>query len=221
MKYTALFIALLLVAGVCSALPTTGAASLIGSNNVTVTMTGAATTCWFQWGIQTGVNMTWRTPNATPVAGICTQTIKGSPLSGNQLFYYRACDVTGCGVSASFTTLPVTAIPTSTYGDTFTNLTENNFDITLIGAATMAPYMWLLPTFPALIWSIIFMFIFIGLWLRGRDMGLIVGMGLILGAVLFFPTYGLMISMDPVFTAAGQGIMYASFAGIVLVIIKK
>jgi len=204
-----------------SATPTTGVATLIGSNNATLAMSGAATTCWFEWGMQTGNDMTWQTPNATPSGGLCNYTIRGSPYIGGQTFYFRGCDATGCGASGSFAAASVTPLPTSTYGATFENLTQNNFDITLIGGATMAPYMWLLPTYPSLIWGLIFMFIFIGLWLRGREIGTVTILGFIVGVLLFSPAYGLDIGVPQEFAAIGQGIAYACVAGYVLHLIKK
>lgn len=212
---------LLVITSLAMAAPTTGAATLVGSNNVTVAMTGASGTCWFEWGMQTGNNMTWRTPNATPSGGLWNTTIKGSPLIGSTLFYYRACDTSGCGSSSSFTTAAVTPIPTRTYGATFENLTSNNFDVTMLGGSTMIPYTWLVPGFEALIWGLIWMGILIGLWLRGRDLGYLCGLGIIIGVLLFSPTYGLNIGIPEEFATFGQGILYASIAGVLLSIIKK
>ena len=221
MRYLAVFVLVLLMVGGCQALLTTNPATLIGSNNVTLSMAGAATTCWFQWGMLPGAGMTWRTPNQTPVAGACTYRIFGSPLIGNELFYFRACDVTGCDGELTFTTATVTPIPSTTYGNTFVNLTENNFDITFVGGATMQPYMWLVPGFEALIWGLIFMFVFIGMWLRGREIGTITILGFIIGVLLFSPAYGLDIGIPPEFAAFGQGIAYACVAGFLLSLIKK
>lgn len=204
-----------------TAVPTTGAATLVGSNNVTVAMSGAATTCWFEWGILPGSGMTWDTPNRTPSGGMCNTTIKGSPLVGNQVFYFRACDATGCGDDGTFTTAAVTPIPAFTYGAIFDNMTENNFDITMIGEANMGPYSWLVPTLPSLIWGLIWGFMLIGLWWRGRDMGYTVGIGVLVGIILFSPAYGLGIGIPQEFATIGQGILYASLAGVILVIIKK
>jgi len=204
-----------------SAAPTTGTATPVGSNNATVAMSAATGTCWFQWGTQNAENMTWRTPNQTSSSGLCNATIKGSPLSGNQLFYFRACDDTGCGSDGTFTTAAVTPIPTPTYGYVFNNLSSNNFDIPLIGWATMQPYMWLVPGFEALIWGLIFMFVFIGLWLRGREIGTVTILGFIIGVILFTPAYGLDVGIPQEFAALGQGIAYACVAGFILSLIKK
>lgn len=203
------------------ALPTTGASSLVGSNNATVTMTGAATACWFEWGILEGDGMSWRTANKTPAAGVCTDTIKGSPLIGAQKFYYRACDASGCGADSSFTTLPVTPLPTFTYGQIFSNLTESGFDITLIGFATVRPFVWVVPTFPGLIWGLLLTGLLIGLWLRGRDLGYVSIVGFIISIAFFGGSWGLGIDLDPTFISFGQGIFYATVSGTILSIIKK
>ena len=207
-----------------SALPFTDSpATDIGSNNATLFMTGASTTCWFQYGMLPGNNMTWKSPNQTPSGGLCNYTIKGSPITPLTVYYYRACDVTGCGSDDSFTTAAVTPIPTSTFGSIFQNLSDNNFDITLIGAATIQPFYWAAPTMPSLIWALLFMGLLIGMWLRGRDLGYVAIFGIII-SVLFIGTtssYGLGIVVDPVFTDIGQGIVYATIAGVILAIIKK
>ena len=51
-----------------SALPTTGAATLIGTNNATLAATGVTTTGWFEWG-QYQNSLYWRTSNVTASAG--------------------------------------------------------------------------------------------------------------------------------------------------------
>lgn len=219
----AVMLGLLLIATV-SAVPVTGAlAKDIGSNNATLYMTGAATTCWFQYGMQTGENMTWKSPNQTPSGGLCNYTIYGSPITPVTIFYFRACDTTGCGASSSFTTSAVTVIPTSTYGSIFDNLTESNFDITRIGMSTIQPLYWVVPSMPSLIWALLFMGLFIGMWLRGRDLGYVALIGIIVSVAFMGTTssYGLGIVVDPVFSDMGQGIVYATVAGIILAIIKK
>jgi len=204
-----------------SAVPTTGAATMVGSNNATVTMSGATGDCWFIWGQLNNYEETWRTPNGTPNEGACSYRIKGSPLIGNTLFYYAACDSTGCGSELSFLTLEVTPVPTTTYGAIFDNLTENGMDLTLVGWQSTAPYMWLVPDFAALVWGLIFAFIFVGLWLRGRDVTVPTIVGFIVGSFLFSGGYGLNLGIPIEFVGISQGLMYASLAGIILAIIKK
>jgi len=220
MKRLLLFLALLCCIASVSALPTTGAATAVSSNNATLHAAGATTPCWFVWGQQSD-GETWKTPNQTAVAGVCTYTVKGSPLLGNTLFYFKACDSTGCGNELSFTTLTVTPIPTTTYGATFDNLTESGMDLTLVGINAVAPYSWLIPDFAALVWGVMFGFIFIGMWLRGRDMLTPTVTGIIIGGFIFFGGQGLNLGLPTQFVDLAQGLTYASIAGTVLIIIKK
>jgi hypothetical protein len=212
---------LILAAPHVGALPTTGAATLVGSNNVTVTSSGAATTCWFEWGMLTDGEESWSTPNQTPVGGVCTKTIKGSPLVGGSVFYYRVCDVTGCGADATFTTAAVTPIPTTTYGAIFDNLTDNQMDITMVSYQATAPYMWLVPGNAVLVWGLLFSFIFMGMWLRGRDVTVPTIVGFLIGSFIFMGNYGLQLGIPGEIAELGQGIMYAAIAGILLSLIKK
>lgn len=204
-----------------TAIPTTGAATAVGSNNATLAMTGAGTTCWFVWGQLPLTDQSWKTPNMTPAAGVCSYNLKGSPILASTVFYYRACDETGCGNTLSFTTAAVTPLPTTTYGATFDNLTENGMDITLVGVNSVAPYMWLVPGFEALIFGLIFSAIFLGLWLRGRDVTVPMIVGFIIGSFIFVGNYGLALGIPYEFAAMGQGLMYAAMAGVILAIIKK
>lgn len=217
-----IFAVLMLLAAPSMAVPIIGPVSDVGSNNATVILGGAVGTCWFEWGLSQGDNMSWRTPNQTPdAAATCEYTIKGSPIFGNQKWYFRGCDTTGCSADGNFTTLQVTPLPTFTYGAIFQNLTSNGFDITLIGLFTIAPYAWVVPTFPGLIWGLLLTGLLIGVWMRGRDLTYVSILGFILSVAFFGGSWGLGIDLDPTFIAAGQSIFYASIAGAVLTIIKK
>lgn len=218
-----IFVILLIIAliiGGVGALPTTGLVQDVGSNNFTMYMNGASTTCWFRYG-ENPQYLTWKTPNQTPSGGLCNYTARGSPITPVTLYYWRACDVTGCGSTEAFDTIAVTPIPTTTYGSIFQNLTDNNFDVTLIGAATIQPLYWLVPTMPSLIWALLLTGLLVGMWLRGRDLGYVSIFGVVISLAFFGSTYGLGIVVDPVFVALGQGILYATVAGIVLSIIKR
>lgn len=214
-----LLIVVILVVPVCAA-PTTGAATLVSSNNATVAMTGAATTCWFEWGSKSG-SLVWDTPNQTPSGGACSYRIHGSPLLGSTTFYYRACDVTGCGAEGSFTTAAVTPIPTTTYGATFDNITESGFDITYAGNAVMAPYLWLVPGYEVFVFGLLFASIYLGIWVRSRDVTVPAIAGILCGGFIFFADRGLMLGIPGEFSAIGQGLLYAALAGLILSVIKK
>jgi hypothetical protein len=214
-----LFAALLifaLIAGV-SAIPVTGAAAGMTSNSVTLAAAGVTTTAWFEYGLTSG-SLLWQTPNET-ASGAYSRTITGSPLMGGQTFYYRICDVTGCGAEGNFVLLAVTPQPTTTFGYIYQNVTESGFNPAIVAYNAMEPYMW--PAIPArsVIWGMFFLFIFAGLWMRERDVTIPVILGLIVGFMAFNPVYG--VAMPAEFIGMSQGIAYASLAGIVFAIFKK
>ena len=62
-------VVLILCVSVVSALPTTGAATLVGSNNATLHATGVTTEGWFEWGSLQDY-LYWKTPNITASAGV-------------------------------------------------------------------------------------------------------------------------------------------------------
>lgn len=215
-KLSILFITLLLMVSCVSALPTTGAATLISSNNVTLAATGTTTTAWFEYGLTSG-SLIWHTPNES-ASGAYSKRVVGSPLMGGQKFYYRVCDVTGCGVEADFTLATVTPQPQTTYGYLYQNITESGFDPAVLGLNAMAPYMWPVPV-QSYVWGMIFLFIYAGLWMRGRDVTIPVILGLVVGFIALNPSYG--VGMPPEFVGISQGIAYASLAGIVMALFKK
>lgn len=217
MKHLILILALLMIAASASALPTTGAATLIGSNNVTLAAAGVTTTAWFEYGLTSG-SLIWKTPNQT-ATGAYSRFVYGSPLMGGQKFYYRACDVTGCGAELSFTLATVTPQPQTTFGYIYQNVTESGFDPAIMALNAMEPYMW--PVMPAtsVVWGLLFFFIFAALWIRGRDVTIPVILGLIIGFVAFNPAYG--VGIPAPFVGISQGIAYASLAGIIMALFKK
>lgn len=207
---------MLLVSSV-SAAPVTGAASLIGSNNVTLAAAGVTAPVWFEYGMTSG-SLIWRTPNETKT-GAYSRWVYGSPLMGGQKFYYRVCDSVGCGVEKDFTMAVVTPQPQTTFGYIYQNVTESGFDPSIMALNAMEPYMW--PVMPAtsVVWGLVFFFIFTALWIRGRDVTIPVILGLIVGFIAFNPAYG--VGMPAPFVGISQGIAYASLAGIILAIFKK
>jgi hypothetical protein len=198
------------------AVPTTGAAGLVGSNNATLFLTGGSGTNWFEYGQKTG-SLTWRTPNTSN----SNYTVYGSPLLGATKFYYRACDNTGCGAESSFTTVALTPSPQTTFGAALNNMTQSNYDIEVIAGNSIAGYFWLVPTFPTIVWGLLFFAIYLGLWIRERDLVVPVILGLITGSFVMFSDSGLSLGLPIEFLSIAQGITYAAVAGIVLSIMKR
>lgn len=208
-------VGIILIAGIASALPTTGAATAIGSNNVTIGCSGATGNWWVQWGSNDKVY--WQ---SSPQSG-ATYRIHESPLTGNTLFYYQCCDSTGCGTQGTFTTLPVTPLPTQTIGSMYENMTESGYDLPSIAANIVAPFTWG-GTDITIIFMLIFSPIFIGVWLRSRSSLIALLLGFITGGfILTLQTSNIGISMPAEIVGIAQAMVYIAFAGAVLYVLHR
>ncbi|MDD2246325.1 MAG: hypothetical protein PHC39_04505 [Proteiniphilum sp.] len=211
---------LLCLVSIASAVPTTNAATLVGSNNATVSATGAAGTYgWFIWGQNIG-NEYWITPNITISTGAFSYTLRQSPLFGNTRFYYKACDQTGCGNEQSFTTIPVTPIPQQAIGTFYTNITESGMDIPNMAIHLADAYMWT-STPITLVFMLIFSPVFIGVWLRSRTVLVALILGFIAGSFILYSNAVLGVSMPGEVADLARAICYIAFAGVIVYIIKR
>jgi len=213
----------LLAGGLATAAPTTGAATLVGTNNATLHMTSAGgIASWFEWGQNTDA-LTWTSPNFTSIAGANSYVVKGSPLNGDSTFYFRACDNTGCGNTLSFATPHITPMPTTTFKTVFTNLTESQFNLIFIPINAVAAYGWVLPgSLVTVMWGLVFSTIFVGMWLSGRGTLIPAILGLMVGAFLWSNGTGqLGMPIAAELVDLGMGIMVAAVAGILLGTFKR
>jgi len=227
MKRLLLLVAVLVVFGsFVSAVPTTGAATLVGNNNVSLHATGAASPAWFQWGQHTG-KLYFKTPNDTTSGGLLNHTLAHSPLYGSTLYYFKACDSTGCGNELTFTTSAVTPMPTNAMGQRLTAFMESeNFDITKIPEVGFDPYSWMMPTDPPgfalmLITGLMLFTIFYGQFVRGRNVAVPALVGGIILPFFLYANTGLNLGIPPEMAAIAQGVMYACIAAVILVVFLK
>jgi len=216
MRIIPAFLLVLFLCSVVSALPTTGASSLISSNNVSLAATGVTAPAWFEYGMTSG-SLIWRTPNET-ATGAYTRRVYGSPLMAGQKFYYRICDSTGCGAESFFTLAVANPQPQTTFGNAYYNITESGFDPAIIALNAMSPYIWPVSS-PSIVYGLVFLFVFAGLWIRGRDVTIPSILGLLVGFVILNPVYGM--GIPAAFSGVSQGIAYASIAGIIMGLFKK
>lgn len=208
------------------AAPVTGAVTKIGNNNATFNAAGASGLTWFEWGLYTG-KLYLHTKNVTaPGGGAVSITVKDYPFYGSTKYYVRACDTSGCGAEVDFTILAVTPLPTTTYGATFTNMTESDFDIAFIPGNAITPYTWPLPTEPegagtGILTGLALFGLFAGLWIRGKNAAISATVGAILTALFAYSDSGLKLGVPPEFLAVGQGVFCLAMAGILLWMFKK
>jgi hypothetical protein len=221
MRYLWLLVGVMVaVCGIVSATPITDAATAIGNNNVTMNGHGVAagTTGWFQFGMKQGYTYA-HTKNITASGtGGIVYTMRGTPLFGCTTYYYRACDVTGCGSDVSFVILQVTPLPAVTFGSFIENVTENQFDVSNLiwnsiqmyvppdtGSAGVTIFV-----------SLFLSMIFVGIWLRTRGTIVATALGVICIGLFIGVATGLQWGMAPEFVAAAQALLYVSFAGIIV-----
>jgi hypothetical protein len=214
--YLVLIIPLLFAAAL--ALPTTGAATMIGSNNVTIPVTViTGSLVWVNWGQNPGGEC-WNTPNQTVSGASASVTISGSPLLGFTKYYAVACDSTGCGNEISFTTLPITPIPVTNYAAGYRNLTESRFNLVMIGGTLFRAYTTLMPA--SVVFGLLFGGITIGMWQRTRSVRLISILMMIASPFIVLSGAGLMLGVPLAEQSLGQVLLAAGLAGVFLSFIK-
>lgn len=178
------------------------------------------------WGQYTG-KLYLKTPNDTTSGGVLNHTLAHSPLYGSTLYYFKACDQTGCGNELTFTTAAVTPMPTTTLGARLQTFMESeNFDITKIPEVGFEPYSWMLPTDPPgfslmLITGLMLFTIFYGMFVRGRNVAVPALVGGIILPFFLYANQGLNLGIPPEMAAIGQGVMYACIAAILLTLFMK
>jgi len=214
-----LFVCLLLIVPAMAA-PTTGAAVLIGSNNVTIPMAGVTgTNCWVLWG-QTPEGMLWVTSNATASAGAANALIWGAPLTGNTVYYAKACDLTGCDAgSQMFTTAAITPIPTSSFGTGFRNITDTHFQPMYLVPAIFLAYFNVVPA--TIFFGILFGMVTLGIWRRTKSVRMISVLMIIISPLIMTANTGMNFGVPVTFQALGQALMAAGVAGMLLSLVKK
>ena len=153
--------------GICQAIPTTGAASLISSNNFTSTATGVTgDTAYVIWGQATGI-YNFNSGNWSGTGGTVDVEVVGAPLIGGRTVYYKACDSTGCGSELTVAIPSITPLPVPTYGNAMRDIIHRRFAFWNITDKIPEAYTYTgMPVI--LIWGGIYAAILIGFWLRTR-----------------------------------------------------
>lgn len=214
---TLFFLVMLLTIGICHAAPTTQAASLVGSNNITFNAGGAITyPLWFVWGLSSG-HEAWKSPNLTSGT---EYTQSGSPLYSLTTYYFKACDPTGCGAELSTTTTAVTPLPTITLGLAITNMSVSGFDILMVTTNALLPYQWL-GTPIGVIFGWIFIAVFFAIWIRTRSVSVVSILGLISSGCLVVSSVGLQLPIPAELIAVSQMILYVTITACIIVLIKR
>lgn len=214
----------LLISPVLAA-PTTDAVTEITAGQVRFNAHGGSGNGWFEWGGVSGSSYVWTTPNQT-VSGAFTDTQFGAPMLSGQTYYVRACDSTGCGGEVSFTTSAAKMINQTWFGMDVITIQRSGFNLTQTIPIVLSPYVgaftaWGTPTglSSTIVWALLFIFIFLGYWLRQKDVTILVFMGLAVGSGFIWGAGGL--GLPPEMVSIGQGLLIASLAGILMAWVSK
>ena len=220
MRYAiAILLLLLTTISIAGAAPTTSAATMVGNNNFTMNGNGASGGVgWFQWSMKPGLEYA-HTPNVTTSGGSYNYTLSSSPVWGSTAYYYKACDITGCGGEVSLTTAAVTQIPVPNYDAYAQNMTENHLDPMNFLWNMTRPYTAI--SGETIFYGLIFAMLLIGMWLRTRGTQTATMFGMMFICLFTASAGGLAIGLPPEFLAVGQALMYISLTGMIVMFTFK
>ena len=220
MKPLLIFICLVLMVGVASAI-TTDAVTDISNTKVTFNSHGGVAPCWYVWGA--GSNYYWSTPNQST----CGSDYQyGSPMMTGQTYNVKACDATGCDATpVNFTVDPAKMIDITNFGYGVMTIWRSGFNITAVSAVIVEPYVMtiagseLLPdalrqNAMGILIGILFFFIYVGYWLRGQGIGLPCFMS-ILSFVVIFGSGQVGVGVPPEFQKLGWALLVVGMTGLI------
>jgi hypothetical protein len=209
MKRLILFIMLLLMVGVATALPTTGAVTGIDANKVTFNAVGGSGEAYFKWGTSSGYNYFWTTPNQS-VSGAFTDYQEGMPMLSRETYYVVACDSTGCGNEVSFVVPAATPLNQTSYGVGAITIMRNGFNITKTLPLMPTPFTNALSG--PWVYALLFFFIFSSWWMRQGDVTIPMIVALVFGFTIWGG--GSIMGMPGEVMNVGMGLCIAAVAGL-------
>jgi hypothetical protein len=226
MRTISIFVILLLMIGIVSAVPVTQPATAVGNNNFTLNGAGAAAgVYYFKWG-DAPTFMYMKTVNQTGAGGAISYREWGAPIIPSTAYYYVACDSSGCDVtSETFTTAAVTPLTQTTLGYALDNLTGSKFNVLTLPQNIMWPFGARLPENRQTMYSITFAILMLGFfggwWLRSKDVKSGVVATLLIGGFLFSSTATLGITLPAEASGIAQGMFIMAIAGVGLSLLKR
>jgi hypothetical protein len=202
-----------------SAIPTVGAASGITSNGFNATVTGVTgSEAWIMWGDYSGME-NWASVHVTALGGSANVQVLGAPIYGGESVYYQGCDETGCGNELSTVISAVTPMPTTTHGQLLKNITNRRFDPQVISSSLLSAYTQVTPA--TIVFSIVFIFLMMGIWYRTKSVRLIAIVGMIISPFIMYSTVGLNLGVPMLGIQVAQALLAAAFAGILFSFMRK
>lgn len=219
MKRLTILLAVLLLAGTASAVPTTGAAGDINSNGFNSTCTGVTgSEAWIMFGDYAGKE-NWASATYTATAGSAAVQVIGVPIYGGESVYFQCCDSSGCGNELTANIPAVTPMPTTTYGKLIQNITKSRFYVPVIGESMLQSYTQVMPS--VVMFGTMFLFFMVGIWYRTRSVRLIMITGILLCPFILYAWSGLYLGLPSLAPALICGLLAAGLAGVLFSFMRK
>jgi len=114
----------------------------------------------------------------------------------------------------------VSPLPTTTFGNAFTNLSQSHFNLAFFPQNVLAPYAYTTMGNLSIPAFLIFLFIYLGMWLSHSNLRLAAITGLLFSGAFLFAG-GIGVSLPVVIQPVCFGAMVASIAGIVISAFKN
>lgn len=202
------------------AVPTTTASVAVNATSMTFRATGATNPpIYFMYGTKTGY-YPWITENTSNQSGgLVYWKEMGVPLMGGTTFYYKCCDASGCGGELNTALPSVTVAPTTTFNVLAMNLTRSHFDLAVIGVSIIEPYTWVTYN-PNITFGILLFFVFIGIWLRQRELIIPILLGMVASGLLLYQGAN-SVGIPPEMLIIVVGLVAVALTGIVVGLIKR
>lgn len=219
MKRLTILLAVLLLAGTASAVPTTGAATDVNSNGFNVSCGGiSGSEAWVMFGDYPD-RENWASATYTATGGTAAVQVIGVPIYGGESVYYQCCDSSGCGNELTANIPAVTPMPTTTYGKLIQNITKSRFYVPVIGESMLQSYTQVMPS--VVMFGTMFLFFMVGIWYRTRSVRLIMITGILLCPFILYAWSGLYLGLPSLAPALICGLLAAGLAGVLFSFMRK
>ena len=114
----------------------------------------------------------------------------------------------------------ISPLPTTTFGNAFSNLTNSNFSIIYFPSNALSPYTWTTMNNLSIPAFLIFLFIYLGMFLSHSNLRLASITGLLFSGAFLF-SGGIGVAMPVVIQPLAWGALLASITGIVMSLMKN
>ena len=208
-------ISALVICSCVSAVPTASAATSINSNGFNTTISGSSGDTWISWGDYPDKE-NWM---SVVQSGDGVIQVIGAPIYGGETIYFQPCDSSGCGAEQTVSIPLITPIPTTTFKNLLTNVTNSRFAPSAISDSLLSGYTQVTPA--TVLFGIAFVFVMFGIWYRTKSVRLIAILGILISPFIMYGSNGLYLGVPSLGIGIAQGLLAAGISGVLFSFIRK